>query len=264
MKKLRFHLAFHFNDEEIESISNDYDEWFTNEISQGKSEEQICRALGSPRKVVSDLLSESAKGAFQLRIVLQNTVTQIILTIAAYIRISVSLLKIHNENGTSFLHSGFVMILACFVIGVIAIKNGSNAGNGINRKVFYGTNIALSCFAVDIILFEVLVIPQLTYFNVGLILYWSAVALVVCLLVINLVYVIKELSSDKALAFLLTLHCLGISTLLLYFTNQQHMLYDNWSQHTYFVCGTICLYVETAVLCFATKCIGASEKWIHN
>ena len=61
ISKLAFYLSFHYSDEEQKSIINDYDDWFKNEMGMGKEYAQVCEELGTPRKIVNNLLSEESK-----------------------------------------------------------------------------------------------------------------------------------------------------------------------------------------------------------
>ena len=250
MKKLKFYLAFYFDDKEVNSISNDYDEWFAVEISHGKSEEQICLALGSPQKAVSDLLLDSDKNSIRLPILLQNTVIQFFLSVIMNIMVNILLLKAFNRHGLDYLYAGSGMIFIHFAAGMISIKKNYLSASDINKKNFNRYNLFLFCFAMAVILFEVLFLSKINDPKSGQLCFLAAAALIVILLSVNMLYVVRELFQDKLSAFSVTFHSLGVSTLLLYFINQLHLLYHDPSQNISLVGGSICIYAETIILYF--------------
>lgn len=250
IQKLKFYLAFYFDDKEVNSISDDYHEWFAAEISHGKSEEQICLALGSPQKVVSDLLADSDKSPIRLQILLQNTVIQIFLSVIMYILINTLLLKAFDRSGVNYLYAGLGMPFIYFVAGMIIVPRSYLPESDISRKNFNRYNLFLPCLALVIILFEMLFFSEINAPKSGPLCFWAAAALTAGLLSANMLYVVRELFQDKLSAFLITCHSLGVSTLLLYLMNQLHLLYHDFSQHAYLIYGSICIYAETVILCF--------------
>lgn len=265
IKKLKFYLAFYFDDKEIQNISSDYNEWFANEISQGKSEEQICLALGSPQKVVSDLLSNSDKSPIRLQILLQNTVIQIFLFAIIHILVNILLLKAFNRNGINYLYSGLGLTFLYFIAEIIIIKKSYLLRSDISRKNFNRFNLLLSCSAMVILLFEMLFFTRIYHPKSGQLCFWVAVVFILGLLSVTMLYVVRELFQDKASALLITFHSLGVSTLLLYLINQLHLLYNDFSQSIYLIYGSICIYAETIILWFIiNKWRNKKTIWTHN
>ena len=72
ISKLAFYLSFHYSDEEQKSIINDYDDWFKNEVGMGKEYAQVCEELGTPRKIVNNLLSEESKHISNIHMIFNN------------------------------------------------------------------------------------------------------------------------------------------------------------------------------------------------
>lgn len=58
IKKLRCRLAFVVSEKELADIVSDMEEVFSDGIADGKSEEQICLSLGSPKEAARNILSE--------------------------------------------------------------------------------------------------------------------------------------------------------------------------------------------------------------
>lgn len=56
--KLRSSLAFFVSENELNDIVTDFEEMFADSLTDGKSEEQICLSLGSPKDAAADILSE--------------------------------------------------------------------------------------------------------------------------------------------------------------------------------------------------------------
>lgn len=58
IRKLRSCLAFFVSENELNDIESDFEEVFTDSLIDGKSEEQICLSLGSPKDAAANILSE--------------------------------------------------------------------------------------------------------------------------------------------------------------------------------------------------------------
>lgn len=58
IKKLRSRLSFMVSENELDDIVSDMEEVFCDSIADGKSEEQICLSLGSPKEAAKNILSE--------------------------------------------------------------------------------------------------------------------------------------------------------------------------------------------------------------
>ena len=63
MSQLQNHLCFLLPDSEVSDILCDMEECFDAGISEGKTEEEICISLGSPRDAVKEILSERNESA---------------------------------------------------------------------------------------------------------------------------------------------------------------------------------------------------------
>ncbi|MBP0956055.1 MAG: DUF1700 domain-containing protein [Oscillospiraceae bacterium] len=58
IRKLRSSLAFFVSENELNDIVSDLEEVFSDSMADGKSEEQICSSLGSPKDAAGNILSE--------------------------------------------------------------------------------------------------------------------------------------------------------------------------------------------------------------
>lgn len=248
--KLKFYLSFYFNYEEITSIIDDYEDWFDNEALQGKSEEEICAALNSPKKVVGNLLSESDKHSIRISILLQNTMIQVLLLIMIYFLISISLLKICNRNALSYLYPAAAIMFIYFIAGIMIVKKNQPLSSILHKKDFYWSNLSLLGFSIVIILFEMLFLPKMKYPNSGEICSFVLSAFILSLFLINIYVVVKKMLPARQSAFLTTLHISGIITLLFFAINQSHMLYNDIAEYSRLIYGSICIYIETIILCF--------------
>lgn len=77
LERLTRYLSFYFDDVEVTNIINDYEEWFENESLQGKSEEEICFALQSPKKVFDNLILENYDKKARIKQLFSNMIMQI-------------------------------------------------------------------------------------------------------------------------------------------------------------------------------------------
>lgn len=58
IRKLRLCLSFFVSENELNDIVSDFEEVFSDSMTDGKSEEQICLSLGSPNEAAANILSE--------------------------------------------------------------------------------------------------------------------------------------------------------------------------------------------------------------
>lgn len=255
IEKLRFYLSFRFSDDENASILNDYEEWFENETSQGKSEEEICATLDEPKKIVRNLLSESCNDATPISLLFNNTMIQVFLLMIMHLFIGILLLKICNENSLNYLYFAMGINFLYFIIGSIMIKKSCCP-----MSHNYGSDLSMFSFVVLVILFEALLLPRLAYSDSGKICVLLASAFSLVFFSINLYFVIKKFIYNKEYMFLSIFHISGIITLLFFLINQLHMLYNDMSELINLVCGSLCMYVEIVVLCLIFYKIKISAK----
>lgn len=77
LRQLKKNLRFKYSKDDINSILNDYNEFFDIEIAQGKAEETVCLSLGDPITIVANLYQETGqkkaadKSVFSKRSMLQ-------------------------------------------------------------------------------------------------------------------------------------------------------------------------------------------------
>lgn len=250
IEKLKFYLLFYFDDNESISILHDYEEWFTNESLQGKTEEEICFSLGSPKKVINKLLVESEKSRLRINILLQNTVIQTFLLLIIHFLFSTFLLKTCNRSSSNYLYFALGIVFVYFIIEIILIKRGYPCKFHFNQNSFYKINLFVFGFAIVILLFQVYFFPNIKFANSGKICFFVLSILILCLFLLNIYFVVKKLFQTKQLAFLTTLHILGVTTLLFYTMNQLNMLYNDMSQCSILIYGSGGIYLETVILCY--------------
>ena len=250
MKKLGLYLSFHFNDDEVTNILNDYEDWFENEKSQGKSESEIYSALESPKAIVKNLLSESGSRPLRISVFFHNTMLQILALIIIQFLSGVLLLRICNRNALNFFFYALGINFLYFITGFFIIKKPCYT-----KSANYKDNLPVFGLTVFVILFEFFFIPKLNYpifgkvYTFGMVYVLILSAVVLILFVASLYFATKKLMYDKPNAFFTMLHISGTMTLLFFSINQMHMLYKDMSEYTAFIYNSIEIYLETIVLC---------------
>ena len=59
LEKFSFFLSFYFFKDACDDIISDYEDWFNNEISIGRSENKICEEMLSPRLLAKKIYKET-------------------------------------------------------------------------------------------------------------------------------------------------------------------------------------------------------------
>ena len=249
MEKMRFYLSFYFDNEECSNILNDYEEWFENEALQGKNEEEICTALSTPKKIVYNLYLENNQGPTQMQILFKNAMIQVLGLLILFFSLSILLLEMCNKNISSYLYFALGMVFLYFAAGMIMMKKDLPNDIDIDKSKFYRSNLIGLCFAIGIILSERHILPKMNYPNSGIICFYIISALILGLFFVNIHLAVKKILLAKQLAFLTTLHVSGIISLLLFTINQSHFMYNNVTEFSGLIYGSIGIYVETVLLC---------------
>lgn len=254
-EKLNLFLSFYFNEEERADILNDYKEWFNNEISRGKSEEEIYLAFGAPQKIVKNIASESGSSSSRISIFLRNNMIQVFTFILVQWIMNLSFYRICNTNSLNFLYFALIINFVCFIMGAVIIKKPCNG------KIYnYKWNLIISGLTLMIILFESLLLPRINYRYIGKICDFAVGILLLLLLVASMYVAIKKMFHSRQFAISTLLHISGTITLLFFLINQSHVLYCNASEFKTLLYGSIGIYMETIIFCFAYYMKGIYER----
>ena len=84
IRKLRLCLAFFVSENELDDIVSDFEEVFSDSMTDGKSEEQICLSLGSPNEAARNILSEKGVTVSTGKIIAKAAVFVIITAVSMY------------------------------------------------------------------------------------------------------------------------------------------------------------------------------------
>lgn len=247
--RLRFYLSFGFEEDESESILNDYEEWFENEVAQGKSEAEICAALEPPVRIVRNLLSESGSRFVRVSVLLRNTVMRILMLITAYYVGSLLIVRACNKNAISYWGFAVGMLFLYFIVGVALIKKSDSAAMDIGRRDFYGSNLLISGLVVALMGAAVFWVPRVSAPDSGVVWGFALRAGVVFLFLISLYTAVKKLPRYRQYAFVTILHAAGGMALLLFLINQSQMLYNGVSEYHNALYDSGVIYAEAVILC---------------
>ena len=245
MEKLSFYLSFYFSNDDSENILNDYEEWFENEASHGKSEEDICLALQPPQKIVKNMFSESGGNSINLSILLQNHIVQTSLLLLTHFAISALLLRYCNKYAADYVYSALCINFIYFIVGLFIVKGGQTRLPDLRCKSYKNKMyLPVLDLAVLIIFATPLFINRSSYVYIGVLYNVVINILALILLAINL-YLNTKILQAKPVIFLRMFHLSGMITLLLFFINQTHLI-DGLSSG--YICGSIAIYAEIVIL----------------
>ena len=238
IERLRFYLSFHFSDAENASIVKDYEEWFENETLQGKSEKEVCDALGKPQKIVRNLLDESGSDSKRATIIFHNKMLQYLLFMMTYMFAGILLLDICNRNSLNFLYVAFGMNFLYFLVG--SMLTGTSVLS--TARQHYKGNVFILGMALLIIGFEMFLLRGNVLLYSGKVYATGAGILTVLLFGISLYIAVSKMLQDKVCTFITIFHISGVIMLLFFLINQLHMLYGDISEYTGFIYGSVCIY----------------------
>ena len=246
LKTLKFHLSFYYNEMECDGIIRDYEEWFENETSQGKEENEIYSALEAPREIVRNLLVEFSSSSSRMSILLNHTIIQLLAIILLRLIVELVALKICNRNAFNYLYTAFVVNVLFYFLG-INVFNKKMTGT---ESLYMKENVFVATIAILLILLQVFFVPYWDYVNGGIICSITIGVLVLSLFVFNLYYAVFKGNKDRWQTFLLIFHTSGVMSMAFVDVNQLHMLYDSRAKFIKLMYGSACIYVATVVLYF--------------
>lgn len=263
MERLKFYLTFDFDEEECANILGDYEEWFYNEGLQGKNEEEICAALKPPKTIVRNMRMETDYSFLhRMRTLFQNRTLQALGVLAVFFCFSIALLEICNKRSWSYLYAAWGMMFFYFIVGMILTKKDAPYRKETGNRNLYGSNLFALCAVIVMIAAEMFLLPKMEYADTGKRCFMAASLLILGLLMINLYLVVKKMMVSGELVFCTTLHISGVISILLFFMNQSHFMYDDVMEYSRLVYGSIGIYIETILLCLICfiKKVHAKEK----
>lgn len=247
LEKLTLYLSFYFDNTEVTNIINDYEEWFKNESLQGKSEQEICLTLQSPRKVFHNLISENYDKTTRITQLFCNVITQTVVCIIVLYSMSCLLLRFCNHNSFNYFPFALCVIFLCYIGENIIIKKADFKLN-IDSRIFYIANLLASGLTIMIILLEIFLLPKINYVNCGKIYTFVLSVLSLFIFLVSLFIMIKKMFQNREFVLFTILHLFGIVSLLFFGINQAHMLYDI-SEYSTLIYGSIGIYIATVILC---------------
>lgn len=269
LKQLKRKLLFRYSKDDINSILNDYDEFFDIEIAQGKTEEDVCISLGDPKGIVANLYQETppketlGKSIFSKREVVQN----ITIFILAFIIIHVIYKLNHGANymmGELLISYPIIVSLLWFLLKKASPVDElqKNKNSLVLLKVFH-----TFCFLTVLSLFfffHNLVIGFANQ-NTGPIVVKTLYFFIILLSLIVL-FSIRQFHKDQVAFYSIVCHALGALSIIIHYIN---MLYSLTSINTFLIEVRISwlLYLETIIVIAIFILLNYKRKrkvWMHN
>lgn len=254
LQKLSLLLAFRFGEKERYSIVSDYDDYFANEMSQGKSEQEICLAIGQPREIVKKLCETEEKNLGSYIELFRNVSVQIAVTSIIFFLIELFFLN-KCKKGALDNYFYFVLFSQCgYVIAGMCILRKCTF-----QKTGYARHMIPAGIMIGISLFEGFAGPFMHSQNSGRItvrILWLVIA-VLCVLGARNIF---RITGKNAAAFEMVVHLSGVVSVCMYFINEHGLLYREGSALGKSLAGGWSLYVITILCCVVLKRVAVRRK----
>lgn len=242
LDNLKFRLHFYFDNKEVNDILTDYEEWFENESSTEKSEEEICAELGSTEKIIGNILSsERTEDTNFLLSFFRHPAIQITLLSIGRFLLEFLILQICNRNAGNFVYASFILNIIYFFIGISIVKSAEE-----NKNYTFKIGFPL----ITLVAFTVLalVIPQITYSQSAVFHMLLFVILETLLLIIHFFLCLFKFFKNRTNTFMPVFYTAGSLSAILFINNQMHMLYPDVSSNSKVLIGVIILNIELIAL----------------
>lgn len=252
--KMSFLLSFYYSQAEASSILEDYNEWFEGEKQSGKTEEQICKDMISPKSVVKKIRAENKSDSPLFSVLCHNPFLQFIcLTV---IRIFADLFAVNYCSACGLSYLGFVLAIngAYFALALFMAK-GRGKLKLFTKAALIVNTAAILFIAVTAYALYNIKLPVGEYLT-------FALGVAVCLIYTAVIVRCTRLNSG---AYLFRVNALGVSSVLLVITNSLHSL-SALNSIKYIILTYICIYATVlllTVLFFALK-RERSGQWTHS
>ncbi len=248
ISKLAFYLSFHYSDEEQKSIINDYDDWFKNEMGMGKEYAQVCEELGTPRKIVNNLLSEESKRMSNIHMIFNNVFIHYCVLLILHFIISTFLIYVMNRSGINYLYSGIALMGIYFILELIYSSGKKVNDKGYSDGIFVEKNIVLFCFVILFFMTLIFIIPKINYVQSGRILSFAANLFIAGIIIFSIYECKNNIQYDNGLCTFI-FHVLGVITIIFYIKNQLGMRYDSINKYNVMILKGLIIYIETILMC---------------
>lgn len=242
LDNLKFRLQFYFNNKEINDILTDYEEWFENESSAGKTEEEICAKLGSTQQIIGKILSsESMEDTNFLLSFFRHPAIQITLLSIGRFLLEFLILQICNHNAINFVYVSFILNIIYFFLGIHIVKSAE-------EKISFPFKIGFPLITFAAFIALALVIPQITYSQSAVFHMLLFVIFETLLLVIHFSLCLFKFFKNRTNTFMPVFYTAGSLSAILFINNQMHMLYPDTSSNIKLLIGVIILNMELLFL----------------
>lgn len=254
LQKLSLLLAFRFGEKERYSIVSDYDDYFANEMSQGRSEQEICLSIGQPREIVKKLCETEDRKLGSYIEVFRNVSVQI--AVASIILFLIELLFLKNCKTYALdNYFYFALLIQCgyFIMGMCILRKCTF------QKISYVRHIIPAGIMIGVLLFEGFIVPSMSGENSGMIcdsILWLTIA-ILCVLGVRNIF---KITSKNAAAFEIMMHLSGVVSVCMYFINEHGLLYRTGSAHVKASVEGLGIYAITILLCAVLKKVVVRRK----
>lgn len=270
LRQLKNTLRLKYSKDEIDHIITDYSDFFDIEISQGKTEKDICMSLGSPAIIVQNLNQEMfPNDSFIKNIVSRKTIVQSIF-IGSIGFIIASVIYRLNHGYDRYIMSELLISFPVIVIllWLVLIKTKRSMQNTKVKNDLMKIIVAhFICFMIVLFLFIFLnnVGVEMNQEQIGK----SAVGLLyifVALLCGMILFSSFQIKRDQIAFYSVIFHALGVLNLILYYINLLHSLTSLRLYSSKLIESGV-LYLETIIVVFIFFVLIHKRKklrWMHK
>jgi uncharacterized membrane protein len=242
LKQLKRKLRFEYPKEDVSSVLSDYEEFFAIEAAQGKSESEICAALGDPVAIVQSLTLEmqSHKG-FGNKIFTRRTILRSINVVIICCTIMNILYKLSRDYGASMLMNLLISfpVIALFLWMALREPDYNLVKTSDTKSDLWKAGGAhLICFCMVLFLFffvnnivtsKEYLLFYIKYEQIGKFVV-SILRFSIVILCGIIVFAFYQFKRNPILYYSVICHVLGAVAMILYYINVLHSLAD---LHTY-------------------------------
>lgn len=239
LRELNFLLTLHFDESERNSIIDDYEDFFKNEVLQGKSEIEICSSIEPPKKIVENLCKEKQHSDYL--VFFKNTYVKILLVSMFIFILDIVFLNLCKEYSISYLFFALLSQILYLGFGVWILDKSKSS------KLEYKEHFVIFGVTIVVFLFESFVISLKNIDNV--ILYTSIFWLIILGSYLCALYFILKINKGNEFYFSVALHLSGLVSICIYFINELGLLYNDKSEILKGRIECIIIYVVTVLFC---------------
>ena len=255
LERLRFFASFYFSKDACDDIILDYEDWFDNEIGLGRSEDELCEEMLSPRMLAKKMYFETENKDNRFCVLLKNITVKTVVVVIVHMLLCFYTLMKSNTRGESYLYYGLIINLIVYLTMFFMFFK--------DRRIEFTlpTNRLINFFLPVLFIFAFWLVTKNTSVH-GMGLIYDLILMILMIAIYVYGILLAVINQNNTYSIVCLIFTFGFVVMIGFTRNQLHMFYPEFSEHTKIIWGNVFIYAE--MLIFQVMFWVGRKKWMHN